>query len=113
MSVVYINSNEVCVSDDKFTKLYYNATQDIINYKQLMRSVQGHGNPIVIINSDLIFSEYKAFITGLNKTERANIIDNKVNSQSSVCANVNGLFPNGKGADHQNDEYECQQFRSK
>ena len=93
MSVVYINSNEVCVSDDKFTKMYYNATKETINYQHFMRAAQGHGKPIIILDSDLIFSEYKSFITGLGKAERFSIIERRLNSPNSVCANTNGLFP--------------------
>ena len=39
MSVLYIGTNEICLTNDSFSKILYKSTKDKIDYKHLIKNI--------------------------------------------------------------------------
>ena len=102
MDVLYIGSNEVCLTNSSFSKVYYYVEKHNINYDRLINLISGR-KVAIFINSFFAFTEHRAFTRGITKSEMQSKINERLAKDDVIFATYNNLFPSGKGKEHTND----------
>lgn len=102
MSVLYIGTNEICLTNDSFSKILYKSTKDKIDYKHLIKNI-GKKKCTIIINSFFAFSEHKVFSLSLGVKEINDSITKIISEKDILCASFNPLFKKGQGKEHAKD----------
>lgn len=100
--ILYIGNNDVCLTDNSFSRVIYHTTKGEINYDKLISLLPKTGLKI-FINSFFAFSEHRQIVRGINENEIQEIIDERLLKKDVVCASYNHLFAKGKGEEHTND----------
>ena len=102
MSILYIGNSDICLTDNSFSRVIYQAKKDEIQYDKLISLLPKTGLKI-FINSFFAFSEHRQIVKGISDDEIQQIIDERLLKKDVVCASYNHLFAKGKGDEHTND----------
>lgn len=103
MSILYIGSNEVCLTNNSFSKIIYKANKEKIDYNLLIKLLKKEKKIFIFIKSFFAFTEHKTFQLGMSKKDMQATIDKRLSQNDVVCASYNHLFAKGNGAEHSND----------
>ena len=100
--ILYIDSNNVYLLNDGYSKVIYTAHKDKIDYLKLIFLIKKN-KLFVFINSFYATSEHKTFAVGMTANNIQNFIKDRLAKPDVICACYNHLFNKGKGAEHKND----------
>ena len=64
MSILYLDIERICLTDDKLEEIFYTADKKNINYSEFANAVKLHKHLKIFVNSFFTFSEYKNFTNG-------------------------------------------------
>ena len=102
MSILYLDIERVCLTDDKLEEIFYTADKKSINYSEFANAVQHHKHLKIFVNSFFTFSEYKNFTSG-TLAQHKKTIDAELAKKEVLFGNYNNVFDKGKGLLHAND----------
>ena len=102
MSILYLDIDRVCLTDDRLDDIFYNSDKNSINYSEFADAVKHHKHLKIFINSFFTFSEYKNFTSGTLAQHKKTIAD-YLTKKDVLFGNCNNIFDKGKGLLHAND----------
>ena len=102
MSILYLDIERVCLTDDKLEEIFYTADKKSINYSEFANAVKIHKHLKIFVNSFFTFSEYKNFTNG-TLAQHKKTIETELAKKDVLFGNYNNIFEKGKGLLHTND----------
>ena len=100
--ILYIGNDNIYLFDKNFSKIFYKAHKNEINYSKLISSI-GKNSLYVFVNSFFCTSEHKTFPISAKKQDIKNFIEDRFSKPDVVFADYNYLFKNGEGSVHKKD----------
>lgn len=102
MSILYLDIERICLTDDKLEEVFYTTNKTNVNYNEFADAVKRHKHLKIFINSFFTFSEYKNFTNG-TLAQHKKTIDGELAKKEVLFGNYNNIFEKGKGLLHTND----------
>ena len=102
MSILYLDIERICLTDDKLEEVFYTTNKANVNYNEFADAVKRHKHLKIFINSFFTFSEYKNFTNG-TLAQHKKTIDGELAKKEVLFGNYNNIFEKGKGLLHTND----------
>ena len=102
MSILYLDINKVCLTDEKLSEVFYCSDKANIDYRAFAEAVKQRKHLKIFINSFFTFSEYKNFANG-TLAQHKKTIDADLAKKEVLFGNYNNIFDKGKGLLHAND----------
>ena len=102
MSILYLDINKVCLTDEKLSEVFYCSDKANIDYRAFAEAARHHKHLKIFINSFFTFSEYKNLATG-TLAQHKKTIDTELAKSEVLFGNYNNIFEKGKGLLHTND----------
>jgi len=102
MSILYLDINKVCLTDEKLSEVFYCSDKANIDYRAFAEAVKRRKHLKIFINSFFTFSEYKNFANG-TLAQHKKTIDADLAKKEVLFGNYNNIFDKGKGLLHAND----------
>ena len=102
MSILYLDINKVCLTDEKLSEVFYCSDKANIDYRAFAEAVKQRKHLKIFINSFFTFSEYKNLATG-TLAQHKKTIDADLAKKEVLFGNYNNIFDKGKGLLHTND----------
>ena len=102
MSILYLDINKVCLTDEKLSEVFYYADKTKIDYLAFTEAVKQHKHLKIFVNSFFTLSEYKNLAKGTAMQHKKTIAD-ELAKKEVLLGNFNNVFEKNQGLLHAND----------